>query len=853
VQVSDPGFKERTMSPLPATNLFLTERRLPPPIVQAVALVLTIAAPSASAQNISDYTAAMESQAGFIGLHWDAEGARLLLEVDRVGEDFLYLQSLATGIGSNRLGLDRGMIGAEHVARFERVGPKLHFVLRNPGFRADVNRTDALERSVEESFATSTVASWQIVATEGERLLVDATDFFYEDVMGVADRLRRASEGTFRVDVERSRVHLPRTKAFPENTEVEATLTFAGVDPGAEVSRHTPDGRSLTLREHHSFVALPDDGFRPRRFDPRIGLFAVSFFDFGKGFDEDYVTRYAMRHRLQKRDAGAAMGEPVEPIIYYLDPAVPEPYRTAFEVGGAWWSRVFEAAGFIDAFQIHDMPADMDPMDARYHVIQWVHRTEAGSSIGPSFVDPRTGEIIKAAVRMDSHRSLADFNLYAGALPATAENTQWGGDEPEVFLGSGGGLDWLAQLDPDVTAEEFAMARRRQHSAHEIGHTLGLAHNFVAASYGRASVMDYPAPLIELEDDRIRLADAYRAGPGAYDSLAIRWAYSEFEEDEEQEALAAIVAEGMRDGLKFITNSDESAASSHPDATTWINGSDVLDEMERIVDVRRVLIDRFDEQAIAEGEAMWRLGERFVPVYLHHRFQLGAVVKTVGGMEFRYGLRGDPLPVTEMVDGTRQRRALQQLTDALSPASLDVPEEVLRVLAPRPFGHQEIRTDFETRAGPAFDHLGIARTLSDMVIGGVFDEPRMARVAAFHERDPSLPSPEEVVGHFVDALWSDAPDDAIGRIPQRALVDELIDLAASATATVESRAAAEWGLRRIAERATEMRTTATVSTAAHAGLIAADIERFMDRRFGGVDRTKALAPPPGTPIGIGRR
>jgi len=826
------------------------------------ALTFALLVPSqrrAAAQSISEYAAGMDSQDGFIPLHWDHETGRLLLEIRRFDEDFLYLQSQATGIGSNRLGLDRGMIGSEHIARFERVGPKVHFVLQNPGFRAEEGRTDALERSVEESFATSTVASWEIVAEEAGAVLVDATTFFYEDVTGIADRLRRAGQGTFRVDAGRSRIHLPRTKAFPENTEVEATLTFAGTDPGPEIRRHTPDGRSLSLREHHSFVQLPDDDFRPRVFDPRIGLFSVSYFDFGKSFDTDYVTRWAMRHRLQKRDPGAARSEALEPIVYYLDPAVPEPYRSAFEAGGEWWNEVFEAAGFIDGFQIRDMPADMDPMDARYHVIQWVHRTEAGSSIGPSFVDPRTGEIIKAAVRMDSHRSLADYNLYAGALPATGGSEGRGatGDGlggAEAFLGSGGSLDWIARLDPDVTAEEFTMARRRQHSAHEIGHTLGLAHNFIAASYGRASVMDYPAPLIELEGDRVRLADAYRPGPGAYDTLAIRWAYSEFDPDEESAALEAIVAEGMERGLKFITNPDENASSSYPDATTWINGSDVLDEMDRMVDVRRALIDRFSEEAIVEGDPMWRLGERFVPVYLHHRFQLGAVVKTVGGMDFRYGLRGDPIPVTTVIDGARQRRALDQLVAALSPEALDVPEEVLRMLAPRPFGFAEIRQDFDSRAGPAFDHLGIARTLSRMVIGGVFDEPRMARVAAFHERDASLPSPEEVVERFVEGLWRVDPSSPLARVPQRELVDVLIDVGASASATVESRAAAEWGLRRIASLAAEagVEAEANPSALAHAELVTADIHRFLDRRYDGGERTDALSPPPGTPIGSGR-
>lgn len=332
---------------------------LPGMWVGVVALLLAL--PSrAPAQSIAEHTGGMEGQDGFVTLHWDDVDGTLFLEIERLGEDFLYLRSLATGVGSNRLGLDRGMIGGEYIGRFERVGPKVHFVLQNPSFRAVTDRTEALARSVEESFPTSTVASWEIVAQEDGTVLVDATDYFLQDAMAVAARLQAAGQGSFRVDADRSRIHMPRTKAFPDNTEVEAALTFAGDRPGGEIRQHTPDGRSLTLRQHHSFVRLPDDGYRPRAFDPRIGLFNVSFFDYGKSFDEEYVTRYAVRHRLQKADPDAPMSEAVEPIVYYMDPAIPEPYRSAFKDGGAWWNEVFEAAGFIDGFQIRDMPADMD-------------------------------------------------------------------------------------------------------------------------------------------------------------------------------------------------------------------------------------------------------------------------------------------------------------------------------------------------------------------------------------------------------------------------------------------------------------------------------------------------------------
>ena len=494
---------------------------LPPrfPVAALTALSLAVAlmfspvpvaaqSPAADAglPTIVDYTLGMDAQPGFFPLYWDDAGGRLLLEVGRWEEQFLYLTSLATGVGSNALGLDRGNIQSAYLAHFERVGPKVLLVLDNPGFRAETDPTEALVRSVDESFPTSTVGGFVVVAEENGRALVDATSFFLRDVVGVAARLQAANQGTYRLDANRSAIFLPRTKAFPENTEVEASLTFESERPGGEIQRHAPDGRAMTLRQHHSLVMLPDDGYTPRRFDPRIGVFATGYFDFGKPFDDDYQTALARRHRLVKADPSAEMSEPVEPIVYYLDPAVPEPYRTAFRIGGEWWNQVFEAAGFIDAFRVEDMPADMDPMDARYHVIQWVHRTQAGSSIGPSFADPRTGEIIKAAVRMDSYRSLANYNTFAGAAGVDG--------------------DWYAGAPPGVDGEEFVMMRRRQHSAHEIGHTLGLAHNFISISDGHASVMDYPAPVIELRDGRLDLSGAYRAGPGAYDTLAIRYAYA---------------------------------------------------------------------------------------------------------------------------------------------------------------------------------------------------------------------------------------------------------------------------------------------------------------------------------------
>lgn len=737
---------------------------------------------------------------------------KLLLEVRRLDEDLLYLNTLATGLGSTRALLDRGQVGEEAVVRFERRGPRVLLVRRNTDHRAPP-RDPALVRSVEESFPRSVLASFPVVEEGPGGPVVDATDFFLSDVFDVVRRLEAAELGKAEVDGDRSHVVPEFTKAFPENTEVRASLTYAVEDPDRELERLAPDGRWITLQQHHSFVQLPDDGFRPRPFHPRAGIFPIPFFDFSEGFDEDYVRRHAMRWRLEPSDPEAYLRgelvEPEEPIVYYMDPAIPEPYRSAFREGAMWWNEILEAAGFRDAFRVEELPPDVDPLDARYNVIHWVHREERGPSVGPSYHDPRTGEILKTVVRMDSYRSLVDHDIYMGLVPAAGEE----------------GLS--------LDAEEFAMARRRQHAAHEVGHTLGLAHNFIAAAQGRASVMDYPYALVRPDGEGgIDVSQAYRPSGGAHDSLAVRYAYTWYPDAEaEEEGLAGIVRDATERGMRFVTGGHASPDGAYPEATRWVEGGDMLEALERTLAVRRILLESFDERAVRPGDPLSELNRRFAHVYLHHRYALQGATKYVGGMEFTYSLRGDGTVPTRIVLAEEQRRALETVLSTLSPEELRVPERVAELIPPTPFGWDERSRLVDSPAGPAFDPVATAHSLAQEVVDRLLHPERAARLVSFHARDADNPSLDEVVGALLEATWGpggagsvdegaarstggvasaggavaagDAHDAALSRVARRAALDGLLDLAGSPDATAEVRAVAELHLRRLADRLEE--------------------------------------------------
>jgi hypothetical protein len=658
--------------------------------------------------------------------------------------------------------------------------------------------------------------------------------------MNVSATIQRQKQGTYRLDRNRSAIYLPHTKAFPKNTEVEALLTFQSDAPGREVARHTPDAGALTLREHFSFVELPDASYTPRAFDPRVGSFEVTFTDFSRPFTEKPEVRWIQRWRLEKKDPSAAISEPVKPIVYYLDPGIPEPYRTAFKQGAAWWTKTFEAAGFKDAFRVEDLPAGVDPMDARYSIIQWVHRSDPGFSVGQSFVDPRTGEIIKAMLKMDTYRSITDYNIFAGMEPA--------------MEGAGPASNWWASLDPNVNGTEFAMSRRRQHVAHEIGHTLGLAHNYIAHAFGRSSVMDYPGPLVTLRPNgTLDVSHAWATGTGAYDTLAIRFAYTQYPNAAAERAgQDALVRQAIAGGARFLTDRDASAGVI-PEVTRWLNGDDAVKELARESAVRDVLISKFNESVIAPGEPMWMINERFVPVYLHHRYAIEAATKAIGGMEYTFALRGDGQTPATVLAPAKQRQALRELIAAIQPKELAVPERIVKMIPPSPYGFSGGWGFATTPAGIVYDPLAVARSLASNVVDGILQPDRIERVIAFHARDAASPSADEVIGQLIAGVYTNAAaatanERGVRRQARRAVVDALFALAADQRSTADVRAVADDELNRLAGQLSSAKVDDAEDRSANAEVVR-DVRNWLDRRIQPPRPTGVIPLPPGTPIG----
>jgi hypothetical protein len=828
-------------------------------------LLLAFAALSVSAQedkkqaapvkkNISAFTEKLQKIDGFLPLYINAEDGKIYIEISRFNREFLYQVSLPTGVGSNPIGLDRGQLGDTKVVYFERAGNKILMVQPNYDFRA-LSDNPAERRSVEESFAKSVIWGFKVEATEGDRVLVDATSFLIRDAHGVADSFRRARQGSYATDESRSALYLPNTKGFPKNTEVEATITLTSSgDEGRLIT--APTRRAVTVRERHSFIELPDSNYRPRRFDPRVGTIPINFYDYATDIDEELEKRWIIRHRLEKKDANAAVSEAIKPIVYYVDSGAPKEIQAALIEGAAWWNQAYEAAGFRNAFQVKALPPDADPMDVRYNVIHWVHRSTRGWAYGNSIVDPRTGEIVRGVVTLDSQRARQDFLIGSGLEPQYNSANMANGACNFALLPE---VDYLINQTTNTDAKAMSFARIRQLSAHEVGHTIGLAHNFAASTYGRASVMDYPAPLVEIKNGKLDFSNAYATDIGAYDKHAIRYAYAQFSPNANEDTeLEKILREGVANAMLFISDSDTRPASAaHPLANLWDNGSDPVAMLKHEMQVRRIGLNQFGLQTIQVGTPLSELENKFLPLYLHHRYQLTAAAKSLGGVYYTYAVRTEnstsPAQVQEIVSPEKQRAALHAVLETVSPQELVISDDILKIIPPLAYGYNSDRSElFDKRTRPIFDAIGTAEIAANMAIGNLLEPNRAARLIDFNSRNRNNPHFREVVDALVKTTWkSPAPRDAkqleIARAVQSLTVTRLMDLAANAETRPQVRNVAVEALRNL--QATLKRTVATGDTATHNRATIDDIERFLTRPDAPRKQTTPLQTPPGDPIG----
>ena len=813
----------------------LPRRRL----IGLLAVVLWLVFPGAGAAQdrndawptIETKTDGMEKLNGYFPLYWDDRTGTLWLEVGRLGAEVLYVNGLAAGVGSNDIGLDRGQIGGSRIVSFERVGSKILMVQPNYRYRATTNNADE-KRAVDDAFATSVLFGFTVAARTGERFLVEATEFVLRDAHAVGDSL----PGRYHLDTSRSAVYMPRTKAFPRNTEMEATLTFEREEqssaPGfgrGSIDAVAPNADAVTVRQHHSLVELPDDDYTPRPYDPRAGYGTVTYVDYAAPLGEPMTRRYLRRHRLEKQDPTAEVSDAFEPIVYYLDRGTPEPIRSALLDGARWWNQAFEAAGYREAFRVEVMPEGADSLDVRYNVIQWVHRSTRGWSYGNSVTDPRTGEIIKGHVSLGSLRVRQDYLIAEGLLSPYVN-----GDETPPALA------------------EMALARIRQLSAHEVGHTLGLGHNYYASEQGRVSVMAYPHPLVTLGPDaQIDLSDAYDVGIGAWDKVAIAYGYRDHPDGTDTTAaLRTVLDEAWAADLRYLTGQDTGA---HPRVHIWANGTDPALELRRMMRVRRVALDRFGETAITNGAPMATLEEALVPLYLHHRYQVDAAASVLGGSEFVYAMRGDGRAPVSPVSADAQRAALVALIGTLAPAELAIPTDLLALIPPRPAGYPRHRELFPRYTGPVFDALSPAIVATNLTVGQMLDSTRAARIVTQHAVDAEQLGLAEMLDTLLDAVFdaraATTYEAEVARSVERVVVDRVIHLAEAAP-LAQLRAEATAALRSLGERAA-LSASGPPAMHAHRQLIVGDIERFLARPGSDepVGAFPAPAAPPGSPIG----
>lgn len=628
-----------------------------------------------------------------------------LLGVRRFGVPFLLTVSLSQGLGSSELQLDRGRAGKARLAEFRRVGERVVCVLRNKHFLS--TGEPATVRAGEESFAVSVIWSGPVVREWDGAVVVDATGLALYDHDRVAEHLSERGQGAYSLDADRS--YPLAASSSDHGVRLPAMLTFHGIGAGAAVRAVSGDSRAVSVVQQVNLMPLPEPPLAPRSYHPASGGYGVGYVDHGLGGRQ---VRFQPRFRV---------GEGAPRIVFEIDPAVPEPFRSAVVEGGNWWRDGFAGTGLPDAYQVVVGDGDFDPYAPGVNGVVWVHRAGRGWSLGQGLTDPRTGEILHARVRLGSQRI-----EQVRALGETLLAPYGRPDEAELV----------------AAVEEFVLARMRQLAAHEIGHALGFAHNFASTHHPQQSVMDYPHARIGLtEDGRVDLSAAYPVGLGPWDHYVVAHAYADLDDTE----LAALRQEFAH--LAYLSDEDcQGPDAAHADGVQWVTGGDPLTALATILDVRRTALAGFGPGVLPPDRQTGELEDRATLLHLLHRHETTAVARLLGGVRYRYAHAGDGAGGTTPVDAATQHTALRTLVSLLDARQLALPPAVLDTLTPPAFRYTRGEAAYDTSAGRVFDPLEAVRAAATLVIEPLLAPSRLNRLAWQHEQDPQVPSVTEVVG-----------------------------------------------------------------------------------------------------------